>query len=500
MTRLADLLPEQPGLPALALTDITQDARAVQPGAAFIALQGVHAHGLNYAANALRRGAAVILWDEAPVPRPPDARLIHIPGLRDHLPLLAQRFFGHWPARYPLLAITGTDGKTSVSHHLSFALTALGQRCAVMGTLGVGAPGALQPLGQTTPGIVEIHRYLAQLVTQGFTAVALEASSHALAQGRLAGITPQVAILTQLGRDHLDYHGSVTAYAEAKARLFRSTGLGACVLNQDDSLGQTLLARHCRAGSLPHCWAYTTRPDTPPTPLAEARCLRAQAIQTTDQGLSFSVTGAGLRDEPVQVALLGEFQVANLLATLGALLALGYPPKDAAAALQHVQGVPGRMERFALPNGATLVVDYAHTALALQSVLQALRPHVAGRLGVVFGCGGDRDPGKRAPMGQVASATADWVIITDDNPRSEAPAAIRQAIMEGCAGSAAVRVIGDREEAIAQAVHSSGSGDVILIAGKGHEAVQTIQGVDYPFSDRALAARWAASTAVEVNA
>jgi len=500
---LATLFPDVVGLPAVAVTGLTQDSRSAGAGVVFIALKGTRRHGLDYAEQALQRGAAAVLWDESGFCPLPDSRCIRVPDLRQRLPGLARQVFGSWPVERPIVAVTGTDGKTSVTHQISMALSASGRPCAVIGTLGVGVPGALRPMGHTTPGLLDLYRYLAELARTGFAAVALEASSHALAQGRLAGLQPTVAILTQLGTDHLDYHGSQAEYAAAKARLFAMPGLQARVLNLDDAFGRELYRRYAdrattgattgatagaTAGAA-ECWSYALHGFAVSGP----RHLQGSAVQARDDGLSFRVTGAGLDDE-IQVPLFGDFQVANLLAALAGLLAVGQEPHAAAAALAAVSGVPGRMERFPLPSGATLVVDYAHTAQALRTVLTALRPHVRGRLGVVFGCGGDRDPGKRAPMGAAASELADWVIITDDNPRHEAPAAIRTAILDGCAGPAEVRVIGDRAQAIERAAERAGPGDIVLLAGKGHESVQIVQDVAYPFSDREHAAALAAGS------
>ncbi|TVP83652.1 MAG: UDP-N-acetylmuramoyl-L-alanyl-D-glutamate--2,6-diaminopimelate ligase [Thioalkalivibrio sp.] len=488
---LSRLLPECRGLPEIRVRGLSMSSRDLSPGAAFVALRGTRAHGLEFAADALRQGAVAVLWDEGPGvggPRSGDPRFVHVSGLRERLPELARRLFGAWPEQRPLIAITGTDGKTSVSHQISGALAGLGLRCAVIGTLGAGAPDTLAPTGHTTPDVLQLHRLLAELARDGYDAVALEASSHALVQGRLEGLRPTVAVLTHLGRDHLDYHGSMAAYGEAKSRLFRMPGLRAAVLNADDALGRRLLEEIGRdPARVAGCWTYGTGP----APGAAERHLRAGQVTASGDGLAFDVAVGSVRGR-VQAPLLGTFQVANLLAALGTLLALGHPPEPAIRALGGVRGVPGRMERFTIPDGAVLVVDYAHTALALQSALLALRPHTEGRLRVVFGCGGNRDPGKRPMMGEVASRLADEVIVTDDNPRDEDPAAIRREVLAGCVGPAAVREIGSRAEAIETAVAASGAGDIVLIAGKGHEATQTVAGVELPFSDRDAARRLAA--------
>lgn len=507
------LLPGIEGLPQTAVRDLTLQSQAVTPGAGFVALQGTRTHGLDHAAEALDRGAGAVLWDEGDPTPPPDPRIVHVPGLRRRLPELARTLFGVWPPDRPLVAVTGTDGKTSVSHQISTALTHLGRRCAVIGTLGAGTPGQLTPTAHTTPDVLALHRHLAALAAAGYQAVALEASSHALAQGRLEGVHPRVAVLTHLGRDHLDYHGSLAAYAEAKAALFRRPGLAAWVLNRDDAFGRQLLAEWARGASdpatfdatgpdgtdgaaapgRPRCWTYSVQEpeagaagehgDVP----IQTDHIQARQVRASVHGVEFEVR-VGAATGRVQAPLIGVFQVSNLLATLATLLALGYPVAAGIAALGQVRGVPGRMERFARAGGPLLVVDYAHTPRALESALQALRPHAEGRVAVVFGCGGNRDVGKRPLMGGVASRLADRVFVTDDNPRDEAPEAIRRAILAGCDGPARVREIGDRAEAIAEAVREARAGDVVLIAGKGHETTQLIRGVEHPFSDREHAA------------
>ncbi|AGA34250.1 UDP-N-acetylmuramoylalanyl-D-glutamate--2,6- diaminopimelate ligase [Thioalkalivibrio nitratireducens DSM 14787] len=481
------LLPDREGLPDVAVHDLSQRSQVLSPGAAFVALRGTRAHGLAWAPDALKRGAAVVLWDEDGTVPAGDPRYVHVPGLRRRLPEIAERLFGAWPADRPLVAITGTDGKTSVSHQVAVALSGLGLRCAVIGTLGVGAPGALAPTGLTTPDVLELHRHLAELAREGFAAVALEASSHALEQGRLDGLRPTVAVLTQLGRDHLDYHGSLSAYADAKARLFRMPGLQALVLNVDDDFGRRLHREHCGGDGALECWTYGLRGEQQPG----ERHVLARDLRATERGLEFEAV-IGARSGRVAVPLFGVFQASNLLATLGTLLALGHPAERALAALAGTRGVPGRMERFARANGAALVVDYAHTPSALEAALNALRPHAQRRIWVVFGCGGNRDPGKRPAMGEVASRLADVVIVTDDNPRDEPPEVIRRAVLDGCSGPARTLEIGDRAEAIRTAAAEADPGDVVLIAGKGHETVQIIAGREYPFSDRELAAALAA--------
>ena len=480
---LAELLPDTPvpeSMAGVPVTDLVQDSRHVRPGAAFVALKGTHDHGLSHAADAAERGGSVILWDEAEVPdAKPGIPLLHVPGLRARLPHLAQTIFGAWPEAAPVVAVTGTDGKTTVSHLVAWALENLGWPTGLIGTLGVGRPGRLVTTGHTTPGTLELQRHLAALAGSGCRAVALEASSHGLAQGRLTGTPITVAVLTRLSSDHLDFHGSQEAYAAAKARLFTWPGLQAAILNVDDAFGRRV-ARSVAAGVRVLTYSASAAGDAD---------LQARDVEASAAGLQFTLeTTAGAWR--VRSRLFGLFQVSNLLATLAALQALGIAMERAVAGVAELPGVAGRMERFPLPNGALAVVDYAHTAAALQAALEALRPHASRRLSVVFGCGGERDRGKRAAMGRVACAEADTVLVTDDNPRSEDPAEIRAEIVAGCAGPAPCDQVADRAEAIGRALHEAEAGDVVLVAGKGHETTQEVQGVHHPFSDREAIRAW----------
>ena len=490
--RLGALWPHEfpldpPVLADIAVVDLVQDSRRVRPGVAFVALSGIHGHGLDHSTDAAARGAAVILWDEADAAPAVEVPCVHLPGLRARLPELAKALFGTWPEDYPIVAVTGTDGKTTVTHLLARALEALGTPTGVIGTLGVGRPGALVESGHTTPGLIDMQRHLATLAASGCRAVALEASSHGLVQGRLEGVSIQVAVLTRLGSDHLDFHGSQAEYAEAKARLFAWPGLAAAVLNVDDTLGRELAARPaCPA----HVWRYSA--------LGAAADLSAHDVAATPEGIRFTLAVGGRR-LAVQSPLFGLFQVGNLLATLAALHALDVEWEPAVAALQNLPGVPGRMERFQLPGDILLVVDYAHTGQALEAALAALRPHTRGRLLVVFGCGGDRDAGKRPAMGRVACEHADAVYLTDDNPRHEDPAAIRAAVLAGCHRPAACREVADRGHAIRAAVADARPGDVVLVAGKGHETTQQVGDDHLPFSDRELAGELASGRAASAR-
>ncbi|WP_038053230.1 UDP-N-acetylmuramoyl-L-alanyl-D-glutamate--2,6-diaminopimelate ligase [Thioalkalivibrio sp. ALJ1] len=488
---LGDLLPvefltrDQAALP---VADLVQNSRRVVPGTVFVALAGTRHHGLEHAADAAARGASIVLWDEAEsADVATNVPLLRVPGLRSLLPQMASEVFGAWPQKAPIVAVTGTDGKTSVTHLIALALEALGRPAGLIGTLGVGRPGHLVDTGHTTPGVIDLHRHLAELAQVGCGAVALEASSHGLAQGRLAGTPITVGVLTHLSSDHLDFHGNQEAYAAAKALLFAWPGLQTAVLNADDAFGRQV-AQRLPSGVQPVTYSAAGAPAD----------LCAQDVETSPEGLRFTLHAGG-QAYAVRSPLFGLFQVGNLLATLATLQALGVDREHAITAVTELPGVPGRMERFPQPNGALAVVDYAHTAEALEAALCALRPHTEGRLSVVFGCGGERDRGKRPAMGEMACRQADVIFVTDDNPRGEDPAAIRAEILAGCANPAECHEIGDRSTAIASALAEAGAGDVVLVAGKGHETTQEIRGQRYPFSDREQVQVWASRHAKETR-
>ena len=373
---------------------------------------------------------------------------------------------------------------------LAQALTALGQRCALIGTLGIGTPGdALRGGGLTTPDAVQLQQALHDFAADGFAACAIEASSIGLHEHRLAGTHIEVALFTNLTQDHLDYHGDMAAYWNAKRALFAWPGLKAAVVNIDDAHGAAL-ADALRVHKVPQLWTVS---------LQQPARLRASGLHHDDGGLAFELCEAGQR-LALRSALIGEYNVSNLLAVIGGLRALGVPLAEAAAACAVLSSVPGRMQRVESPRaGPEVVVDYAHSPDALEKALIALRPFATqrgGRLWAVFGCGGNRDTAKRPLMGAIAQRLADRVVLTSDNPRHEAPAAILAQIRAGLSGDAhAVKVIEDRRAAIATSVREAAPADVILLAGKGHEDYQEIAGVKQPFSDVAEARK-----ALEVRA
>ena len=480
---LAGIVPSAPGV---MITGLSLDNRQIRPGMAFVALRGTRQHGMAYAEAAVQAGAVAILYEpEDGLQWPPlSAKLVPVPLLRGHLGTLADRFNSSPSADLFMVGVTGTDGKTSVSHFVAEALNADEHNAAVIGTLGIGEPGKLQPATHTTPDALTVHTLLRELRDEGFRSVAMEVSSHALDQGRVNGIRFDVAALTNLTRDHLDYHGTVEAYADAKRKLFHWPDLKAVVLNWDDAFGCKLADE--MAGKSLQVIGYG---------VGRAADYPAGTLLATDP--VFDHTGIhatvmfGEQQGQLQAPVLGRFNLHNLLAALGILLAKGLDFDDALHRLQQVWVVPGRMERVVAENdnGKLVVVDYAHTPGALEQVLQAVRAHTRGRLICVFGCGGDRDRGKRPIMAQKAESAADVVIVTDDNPRSENSQQIFEDIMQGITNKAGVTFEHDRAKAIRLAIGQAQAGDTVLIAGKGHETVQILANGSVPFDDRIQAAQ-----------
>ncbi len=456
------------------ISGLTADSRRVAAGYLFAALPGSRVDGRDFIPQALDKGAAAVLAPEGT--RLPDGRrdvaLITDANPRRRLALLAARFYGRQPET--ACAVTGTNGKTSVASFTRQLWQALGYPAASLGTLGLQPPRADAPASLTTPDPVELHRCLAALARDHIDHVVLEASSHGLDQYRLDGIRVSAAAFTNLTRDHLDYHGTMEAYLAAKLRLFTELlqPEGTAVVNVDDPAGAEISAA-CRARGV-KLISYGKG-------AADLRLL-SQEPTATGQNLKLEVFGKAY---DVALPVAGAFQGENVLAALGLVLAGGADTDRAVAALTQVSGVPGRVELVgATPAGGHVYVDYAHTPDALETVLKALRPHTAARLFVIIGCGGDRDRGKRPQMGRIAVTLADQTIITDDNPRSEDPATIRQEMLVEAPGA---QEIGDRGAAIATAVAALGPGDVLVIAGKGHETGQIVGGQVLPFDDREVA-------------
>jgi UDP-N-acetylmuramoyl-L-alanyl-D-glutamate--2,6-diaminopimelate ligase len=485
LTELIAPVPAYTGLNDPEIVGVTADSRNVQPGFLFAALPGTKLDGRRFAAEAVARGAMAILTDdpEALALAPEECDRVCVvtdPNPHRRLALMAARFHGRPPRT--IAAVTGTNGKTSVVHFTREIWSALGHPAASLGTLGIVTAAEHRPGAMTTPDPVALHRDLAGLAERGIDHVAIEASSHGLNQFRLDGISVAAAAFTNLTRDHLDYHGNMADYRAAKDRLFNALLMpgGSAVLNRD-SAEFSRLEGLCGDGGHP---VISYGGD----PAADLRMV-AREPRADSQFLVLDLFG---RRHELVLPLAGEFQAMNALAALGLVVATGSPVAAATAALTDLTGVPGRLQFVGRQEGGgAIVVDYAHTPDALATVLTALRPHTRGRLAVLFGCGGDRDAGKRPLMGEVATRLADRVYVTDDNPRTEPPAEIRRAIL--AAAPNAIE-IGDRREAIATAIAELELGDVLVIAGKGHETGQIIGTKTYPFDDAAIAREFASES------
>jgi len=465
---------------ALQVRGLALDSRRVADGDIFVALAGgLHAHGLAFARDAVAAGAVLVLAEPAPGVEAPQglaAPVLWLDGLRGHLGALAARFHGDPSRDLHVVGVTGTNGKTSTVQFLAQALEHVGLRSATIGTLGAGLHGALAPGEYTTPDAIGVQRLLAGFRGAGASHVAMEVSSHALAQGRVNAVRFELAAFTNLTRDHLDYHGSMERYGEAKRRLFGWPGLRGAAINLDDAFGRRL------AGALDgvECVGYGIASDD--------ATVRASALEATPSGLSFDLVtphGSGR----VATGLFGRFNVSNLLAVATCLGQFGIGFEAIRSALAAMRPVPGRMACIGGGDRPLVVVDYAHTPDALQQVLGTLRAHCVGALTCVFGCGGERDAGKRPQMGAIAEALADRIIVTDDNPRGEDGDAIVADIMAGLRRPDEAVVERDRAGAISLALARAGAGDVVLVAGKGHESSQEVDGMKYPFEDLAVARR-----------
>lgn len=454
------------------------DSRAVEAGDAFVALRGLNHHGIEFAAAARRRGAAVVLA-EAPAPSPcsDPGPTVWIEGLSQQLGRIAARFYASPAAAMPVTGVTGTNGKTTVVQLLASAWQLLGKASASVGTLGSGVTGQLRAAVRTTPDAIRTQALLADFRDRGIERVAMEVSSHALVQGRVNGVPFTHAVFTNLSRDHLDYHADMDAYFAAKARLFAWPTLTTAVINVDDPRGRELAAR---LDPGVRCLGYGLQSTD-----AE---LRADGLDGHADGFDFNVHTPWGRSR-VHTRLLGRINVANLLAVVACLGAEGVAFTDICAVLPKLQPVRGRMQTAPRARSAqpTVVIDYAHTPDALTAALASLRPHTRGRLLCVFGAGGERDRGKRPLMGRAAEIGADGIIITDDNPRGEDGDAIVAEINAGLEHANRARVIRDRRRAIAAAIAEAAEGDVVLIAGKGHETTQDDASGAHPFDDLAVA-------------
>jgi UDP-N-acetylmuramoyl-L-alanyl-D-glutamate--2,6-diaminopimelate ligase len=471
--RLGSLFPDETGTLAesrdVLVEGLTADSRSVRPGMIFAAIPGSRADGTQFIPQAIQAGAAAVLTStnaplgDLPVP------VIRSEDPRRSLALAAARFCAGQPET--VVAVTGTNGKTSVSVFVRQIWEYAGHRAASLGTIGLVAPGRVIGGNLTTPGPVELHEILADLAADGVTHLAMEASSHGLEQRRLDGVHLAAGAFTNLTRDHLDYHATLEAYLAAKLRLFDTLlPKGAAAVADADQPEARAVERIAAERGL----EYLAVGDA-------GEALKLLSVTRVQGGSRLLVEAWGEKHDTL-LPLVGHFQISNALVAAALAIATGVNPEAALDALSSLRGASGRLELVGThPSGAMVFVDYAHTPDALANALQALRPHVDGRLVVVFGAGGDRDPGKRPLMGEAAAANADRLIVTDDNPRSEDPAAIRRAII---AGAPRAEEIGDRRRAISTAVSGLKQGDILLIAGKGHETGQAIGETVLPFSDQ----------------
>jgi len=474
--------PDMQAVRALGVRRMTVDSRAVRPGDTFVAYPGESRDGRDYIAQAVQNGAGSVLWDADGYVWNRRWRVsnLAINQLRSNAGVIASEIYGKPSARLWTIGITGTNGKTSCSQWIAQALTRARRKCAVIGTLGSGFPGRLDADVNTTPDAVSLHARMRSFVRAGAQAVCMEASSHGLAQDRLAGVEFDVAMLTNLTRDHLDYHGTMRRYKAAKARLFRWPSLSHAVVNIDDAFGCELAQRWKHRRSAMLGYGFARRSARLRGPCVEGRNLRLGL-----DGISFDIASPWGR-ATLESPLIGRFNAANLLGSLATLLASDVSLEQSVAALQKVSPVPGRTERYGGGRAPLVIIDYAHTPDALEKVLESLRAAAGSkaRLICVFGCGGDRDRGKRPLMGEVASRHADHLIITSDNPRSEDPAVIVAQIAEGVRRKH--EQIIDRREAVNKAIAEARRGDIVLVAGKGHEQYQEIRGVRRRYSDASV--------------
>lgn len=494
LSRLLGAVARQESIPDPLVTGLSLNSAEIRAGDLFLALPGTRQHGLAHLPEAVARGACAVAWEPAPGIAPPDSEIpaIAVPRLREQAGPLAARFYGDPSRRMPVVGVTGTNGKTSCTWLLAHAVNLGGGDAGVIGTLGCGRVESLQPGERTTPDAITLQRLLKEMAEQDLDLVAMEVSSHALDQHRVSGTHFLLAVFTNLSRDHLDYHGDMTAYGRAKRKLFHAPGLQVAVINQDDPFGREL------SGSLPpgvSCIRYATD--------SGKADVRLGGLEIRPGGLSFELsTPAG--SARVNSRLLGRFNAGNLLAVASVLHALGWmvqlpgprrglkgtrPGADEIAdLLSRLPTVPGRMERLPAKKGRPMVVvDYAHTPNALSLALEALREHAKGRVICVFGCGGERDRGKRPLMGRIAERLAGRVIVTDDNPRAEDGDTIVREILDGMTMPGAAMVERDRARAIRAAISEAGPEDIVLLAGKGHETYQEIVGERQPFCDREVA-------------
>lgn len=470
--KLSDLLSDILEIPKHSdknITGLALDSRQVQPGDLFFACKGTKLDGSQFINDALQKGAVAVLTDATGY----DAPVFTVPNLSHQIGSIASRFFANPSKKLRMIGITGTNGKTSCSHFIAAALSQVSKLCGVIGTLGNGLFGNIQPSTLTTPDAITLQKILAEFLEVGVKIVAMEVSSHSLDQGRVSGIHFEVGVFTNLTRDHLDYHPSMEAYGAAKKKLFEHCKYA--VINADDEFGRELLASDAH-----HCmFAYATQKHALPSSVP---VILADRIHLDGNGVQAHVStpwGEG----HLHAALIGQFNLSNMLAVLTTLCLLKIPFATALNCLAQLKPVDGRMQALGGKNKPLVVVDYAHTPDALEKVLTALRAHCEGKLYCLFGCGGDRDRGKRPLMAKIAEKYADYIVVTDDNPRTENPTQIVADIMPGFTDTKKVIVQHDRSKAIQDIIQFAGPSDCVLIAGKGAETYQQIGHEKFPFSD-----------------
>lgn len=471
---LAELLADIANIESdIVISGLALDSRYINVGDLFIALNGAQQHGLEHATKAVEQGAVAVIYDPEGIVQLPEIAVecLAVPQLTDILGTIAAKFYGKPSEKLAVIGITGTNGKTTCSQLIAQALP----DCGVIGTLGWGEFGRLQPTVNTTPDALAMQSMLCQFVRQNKQAVAVEVSSHGLQQGRVNAVEFTGAVFTNISRDHLDYHGSMDEYLKAKLLLFKLPSLQFAVVNLDDEKSADVLQT---LGDAVSRWTFSTQGRR----LENAQSLIAENIRYSNNGIDFDVR-LGQITVSAHTPIIGAFNLENVLAVLAVLLAMNIPLQQAIASLGKLKAIAGRMETFGGDEKPTVLVDYAHTPDALEKVLKVVKTDQ--RLSVVFGCGGNRDQGKRPEMGKIAETWADQVIVTDDNPRYESADQIIEQILAGCQTDK-IKVINDRAAAITTAIRQAKSGDCVVIAGKGHEDYQEINGVKWSFSDQTI--------------
>lgn len=454
------------------IKELTSDSREVSHGSLFVALSGQKTNGEKYIDEAIARGAKAILVEASERPASKNVPIIRVPNLNAMLPDLAERFYGVKASGIALIGVTGTNGKTSCTHFLSAIYQQLGIKCGILGTLGWGFLGKLNEAKLTTPGLLTLYRQIHQLHKEGATHIAMEVSSHAIHQSRIAGLPFKIGAYTNLTQDHLDYHGTMENYAAAKYQFLAQSLTNKLAINQEDNYGklwiENLKSRHPTIG-------FATKP-------LDGAALYASDVQLLPDGMKATINTTDDEAEII-LPLLGLFNLSNALAVIATLLLDGYRLSDFIHFFNELKGVPGRLQLLGGGDHPLIAIDYAHTPDALEKVLLALRAHTTNRLICVFGCGGDRDKTKRPMMGKIAAKLADFVILTNDNPRSEDPLTIIDEIKSGMPITQTIDIIPDRSKAIQNSIQYARKGDVILIAGKGAERFQHIGNESFPFQD-----------------